>query len=281
MALPVQSRAWPRVQNAIGRWAAAVTGLEANPADPKDLTVIWAHYDRGELKKPYIGLQRLTAQNVGRVNRYSGTRDSQITITITATTGTQARLQFVWGQVNVDGEATAEATRDAVLAAIADELEEPLIFTASGTDDIIVTGKGGRAVEVTAIEGATTVVDSQADYHVRDRGKLYRVRIQLYAFDGDGADAIDEYADTMIASLEEDDTLDLPIGSEILANFGVGASGVQPTAIDITAVSGGLYERRLYFDVDFVTRSVMYYTSPTTIDSAESVLLSPPETPSP
>jgi hypothetical protein len=271
VALPVQSRAWPRVQHAIGAWAAGVTGLEASPADPLDTGVIWANYDRGELKHPYVSLQRLSTETLGRNERYIGERVSQATITVTAVTGSIA-VQLFWATVRVDADADVEAGRDALLEALTLTLE-PLTFEAVGLDSITVLGAGGGAVECAAIDGCTVAEDETAYYRVTRIDRLYRVRVQLYAFDGDGADAIDEYADALLSSLQQPDD---PIGLPILAEFGVGVNGVPPVAIDATAASGALYERRLYFDVGFVTPHVLYYTDPAGIVSAGAPSLQTP-----
>jgi hypothetical protein len=276
VALPVQSRAWPRVQNAIGAWAAGVTGLEASPADPLDATVIWANYDRGELRKPYVSLQRLTVETIGRNERYIGERPSSRTITVTAPTGgqTSAAVQLFWATVRVAAGVDEEVTRDALLTALQATLE-PLEFVSAGVDAITVTGAGGGAVECAAIEGCTVATGASAYFRVSRVDRIYKVRVQLYAFDGDGADAIDEYADALLSSLQQPDD---PIGLPILAEYGVGVNGVPPVAIDVTAASGALYERRLYFDVGFVTPSILYYTQPVgvALAAAPALTLLPP-----
>jgi hypothetical protein len=272
VALPVQSRAWPRVQHAIGAWAAGVTGLDASPADPLDTGVIWANYDRGEIRHPYVSLQRLTTETFGRNERYIGARTSQATITVTASVTGSIAVQLFWATVRVDAGADEEAGRDALLEALSLTLE-PLTFEASGLDSITVLGAGGGPVECAAIEGCTVSADAEAYYRVSRVDRLYRVRVQLYAFDGDGADAIDEYADAMLSSLQQPDD---PIGLPILAEFGVGVNGVPTVAIDITAASGALYERRLYFDVGFVTPHVLYYTDPAGIVSVGAPSLQTP-----
>lgn len=257
----MQSRAWPRVQNAIGAWAAGVTGLYASPADPLDVGVIWTQYDRGELRKPYVSLQRLTVETLGRSERYIGERPSSRVITVTATGAASIAVQLYWATVRVAAGVDVEASRDALLTALQATLE-PLTFAASGTAAIVVTGAGGGAVECSAVDGCTVATGAVAFYRVLRSNRLYKVRVQLYAFDGDGADAIDEYADALLSSLQQPDD---PIGLPILAEFGVGVNGVPPAAIDVTAASGALYERRLYFDVGFVTPSILYYTQPASI----------------
>ena len=249
-----------------------MTGLEGSPLDPLDTGVIWAQYDRGELRHPYVSLQRLSIETLGRNERYIGARTSQATITVTASVVGSIAVQLYWATVRVPAGADVEAGRDALLAALTSTLE-PLTFAASGVDSITVLGAGGGAVECAAIEGCTVIADSEAFYRVSRIDRLYRVRVQLYAFAGDGADAIDEYADALLSSLQQPDD---PIGLPILAEFGVGVNGVPPVAIDVTAASGALYERRLYFDVGFVTPSVLYYTDPAGIVSAGAPSLQTP-----
>lgn len=269
------------MQNAIGRWCSVVTGLPADQPDPDidpPARIVWANYDLGNIRKSYVSLQRTISETLGRVDKYVGLRPASATITIEPfIAGATIRVNLYWASIAIVTQAdeTMEEARDRLLAAL-QETFEPMSFAAGASDDeIAVVGLGGGPVRLTAIEGCTVAFGPDATFRITVSQKRYRVRVQLYAFDGEGADAIDEYADRMIASLQQIED-DAGGGLGVLASFGVGVQGVPPAAIDATAVSGALYERRLYFDVFFTTASVLYYPTDQTIEGVDLPVLQEP-----
>jgi hypothetical protein len=275
VALPVQSYTWPRVQHAVGQWAAYATGLPADQLDPDvdpPAQIAWGIYDRGPMPQPYISLHRLMRESIGFESTTIREAAVEQRITVTETVeGERVGLWLAWSEqsVIVQAGATLEDTRDAlldVLVAGVDRTKEPLEFAADGTDSILVTPKGSWIVDCVALVGCTVEDVEVEDVRVIQGSKRYRIRVQLWGFAGDGDDSIDEYADAMLTSLHDAEEGG---GLPFLGQFGVGVDGVPETATDISAVSGALQERRLFFDASFTTASVTYRRDPTTVAATD------------
>jgi hypothetical protein len=233
---------------------------------------VWGTYDIASLVKPYISLTRLSAVNLGSDGATIREAATEQRITITQTLiGGRVNVGLTWAVVEVlveAGDSLAD-TRDkfvlALQASVA-ETADPLTFAADGAASILVTPVYPWVSGVVAYVGCTVEDTAVAQVKVQAATRLYRVRVQLYGFDGDGLESIDEYADVLAQSLG-DNTLAEPGGGEAdgglitLGRFGVGVQGAPPDVIDVSAISGALQERRLFFDVSFVAKSVQYRRS--------------------
>lgn len=241
-----------------------ITAGSGTPADPA--RVVWGTYDIAQVPKPYLSLQRLTAYSSGEPQTYIVERATQQTITVTATgVGEAVRLwlAFAGVQVLVQLGATLSDTRDALLAELERQVE-PLEFVSSGAASIIVTPKGTQIVNVSALVGCNVTTDSTAFVEVQSTTRKYRVRVQIYGGAGNGDESIDEYADAILTQMRT------PRGLTQLVQYGLGIEGVPETANDISAISGALQERRLYFDVTVVASSVIYIRDVETVDEVEA-----------
>lgn len=270
--IPVQSYLWRRVQTALSRLIGAVTGLPISapggtPATPAQ--VVWAVYDLSQVPKPFISLQRLVAWSDGEPNDFVREHATQQTITVTETTAGEAvRVWLAWAEVGVIVQmgASLSDTRDALLAALALQVE-PLEFAASGADAIVVTPKGTQVVDVIALVGCTVSNDVLEFVEVSHVTRKFRVRFQIYGGAGDGDEAIDEYADTILKALRTRRWL------RELTQYGVGVEGIPETATDASAISGPLQERRIFFDATIVAASVSYYRDVETVDEVDPPVL--------
>lgn len=271
----MQSYVWRRVQVGVSRFVGAVTGLPISapagtPATPA--RVVWGTYDIAQVPKPFISLQRLGVSSDGEPQTYIVERATQQTIVVTENTvGAAVRVWLAFAEVAVIVllGATLTTTRDALLLALQTQVE-PLEFAASGPASIIVTPKGTQITNVTALVGCTVTTDSSEFVEVQSTTRKYRTRIQIYGAAGDGDESTDEYADAILMALRT------PRGLVQLVQYGLGVEGVPETATDISAISGPLQERRLYFDVIFVASSVIYIRDVETLDEVEPPVIAFP-----
>jgi hypothetical protein len=271
VAIPLQGYAWRRVQNALGAWVEYATGLPAGrptPADPPQ-QVAWADYDLGPLPHPYVTLQRMLVESLGRPDVDYGERAIEQRIVVTATVaGELVVVGLTWASyaVTVGVAATVTETRDALLALLVTTLE-PLVFVADGADAIVVTPESASQIcPAVAVQGCTVTDVTLVDVQSPSETKRYRVRVQIYGAPGDGNDSIDEYLNAMLQSLHD---AGADGGLEFLHRYGVGVEGIPESAIDISALSGALRQRRLFFDVSFVCKSIVYRYDPIVIDDAD------------
>jgi len=240
-----------------------ISAPAGSPATPA--RVVWSTYNIAQVPKPFVSLQRLGLGSIGQPQVYIVERATQQTITVTETVAGEAVrlwLSYAGVDVIVQPAATLADTRDALLAALETQLE-PLTYAASGPASIIVTPKGTQVVTVVALIGCTVVDDATSFVEVEATMRRYRVRVQLYGGAGDGDESIDEYADAILTALRA------PRGLVELVQYGVAVEDVPETATDVSALSGALQERRLFFDVRLVTSSVIYVRDVPTIDEVE------------
>ena len=255
-----QSYTWPRIQFALARWVESVTGLSADapPGPGSNASVVWTDYDSGTLPKPYASIQKLTSVNVGFANEDTRTLPTAQRFTITQTVvGEYVVANLIWSEVRttVQGGDTLEDTRDKFLLALqatVDDTQEPLIFAADGTDDILVTAKQYAIPDVEAVQGLTVAVETEARAEVQSVQARYRVRFQLYGFSLDGDDSSDEYVSALQLAFETKDAI------RFLVQYGVGPEGAPSTSQDVSAISGPLRERRVFFDASVATRRTTY-----------------------
>lgn len=253
MPLPVQSYVWSRLQQSIGNWTLLVTGLTQNK-------LLWSDQNQPRPSQPYIGLTRRTFTSHGFDDELTAEVPVAATLTVTAAAAGETSA-FLVGKRKMSytlaGADTTEIARDALLDQV-DEAYEPVIATASGTDDIDFAGKGSQAIRVTPIEGAT--VAETLEYRQYTQGlRRAIVRVSLFGFDTSGDDAGDEYADALIGSLMTPGTP----GSVFLRQNSVGVENqarisAQNFSTDLNSPSG-IREHRIFFDVQFNAASRRFF----------------------
>lgn len=268
MPIPLPSFAWRRLQRAVAAWVAYATGLPADSAaGGTPAQVVWVDYDLGPLPHPYVTLQVLTDDSLGFPVVDYGERAIAQRIEVTTTgAGELVRVGLAWAVYSVVSSASVTDTRDDLLDVLQTTLE-PVVFVADGLDGILVTPEHvSQIAPAVAVQGCTVTDTSTAIVQSTAESKRYRVRVQIYGAPGDGIGSIDEYVLALRQSLHDPGASG---GLVFLGRYGVGVEGVPESAPDVSALSGALRQKRRYFDVSFVCKSVVYRREPVTLDAAD------------
>jgi len=254
----------------VGLWVSRETGL-ANTA---------ILYDMQNQPRPaltYVGLTRRDFPFDAFDDELILEVTTAVTLTVTAATAGETAALVLFGTryaFTLTGADDAEAARDALLAAITDDLcrivtsadgtdfavgFQPCTCTATGAASLTFAGLGLGPVRVSVVEGCSLGTPTLADRSVQTGLRRAIIRLDLYWPERqDGFDTIDEYAEVLRSSLQREDT------AWWLASRGVGVEQQASITIqEASAVSGGARQRRKIMDVVFNAQSQVYRTAQT------------------
>lgn len=274
MPPPVQSYTWQRLAFGLARCVEQFTGLTASAAAGTNTAqVSWARSDQGPLPKPYVGIEKLFAQNIGFAQEGPPrTVPTTQRLTITQTVDDEpVVLNLIWAEVRTlkQGGDTPTDTRDKFLAqclAVVAETKEPLLFAADGVADILITAKPSAIPDVEVVQGCTLAVPGEVEetLELNSVNRRYRVRIKFYGFhltNPTNEDTIeDEYTSEMQSKLES------RAGLDFLQQYGLGVDGSPSTAQDVAIQMGPLWEHQVSFDINIVTTRLTYAPVIETVD---------------